>query len=475
MRNNSHGLVKNFTYTILSNLFSMCISILVTFVVPKLIGVEDYGFWQLYLFYSLYVGIMHFGWNDGIYLRYGGKDYNELDKKVFNSQFYMMLVFQLIIAAIIVVLSCAFVENKDKLLIFNLLAACLIIVNLRGMLLLILQSTNRIKDYARITIMDRGIYGIMISILLIGGVREYKLMIIADLIGKFASFLYAAYCCKDIVFQNFSKVQVKYKEMIRNINVGIKLTFANIASMLIIGVVRFGIEHSWGVSTFGKVSLTFNISNFVMIFINAIGIVLFPFLRRRSKDERTGFYILMRDTLMILLFGMLVIYYPFKEIISRWLPSYKESLRFMAILFPMCVYEGKMSLLINTYLKTLRKEKLLLQVNLITLLISVASTLIFAYGFKSLNLTVLSIVILLAFRCIYAELKLSKLLGVSVIKDVIIELMVSCVFISISWFIDTWIIMVIYIFVYMIYLTIKKEDIKEVYYFFKNRNKTEKS
>ena len=29
----------------------------------------------------------------------------------------------------------------------------------------------------------------------------------------------------------------------------------------------------------------------------------------------------------------------------------------MALLFPMGVYEGKMALLINTYLKTLRKEK----------------------------------------------------------------------------------------------------------------------
>ena len=46
--------------------------------------------------------------------------------------------------------------------------------------------------------------------------------------------------------------------------------FANIASMLIIGVVRFGIERSWDVETFGKVSLTLSASNLMMLFINAV-------------------------------------------------------------------------------------------------------------------------------------------------------------------------------------------------------------
>ncbi len=40
-----------------------------------------------------------------------------------------------------------------------------------------------------------------------------------------------------------------------------------------------------------------------------------------------------------------------------WLPEYADSLQYMGILFPIVIYEGRMSLLINTYLKTIRKEK----------------------------------------------------------------------------------------------------------------------
>lgn len=81
MNNKAKILIKNFSFTLTSNIIAIAISTLVTLVVPKLIGVEEYGYWQLYLFYSSYIGFLQFGWNDGIYLRYGGFEYNKLDKK----------------------------------------------------------------------------------------------------------------------------------------------------------------------------------------------------------------------------------------------------------------------------------------------------------------------------------------------------------------------------------------------------------
>lgn len=74
-------IIKNFSYTLTSNIIAFLISALVTFIVPKVLGVENYSYFQLYLFYVSYTGFLHFGWADGIYLRYGGKYYEELDRK----------------------------------------------------------------------------------------------------------------------------------------------------------------------------------------------------------------------------------------------------------------------------------------------------------------------------------------------------------------------------------------------------------
>lgn len=77
-------LLLNSSYAITSNLLSLLVSTLVILILPKLIGVEEYGYWQLYLFYTSYVGFAHLGWIDGIYLKYGGEEYERLDKQKFS-------------------------------------------------------------------------------------------------------------------------------------------------------------------------------------------------------------------------------------------------------------------------------------------------------------------------------------------------------------------------------------------------------
>lgn len=106
---------------------------------------------------------------------------------------------------------------------------------------------------------------------------------------------------------------------------------------------------------------------------------------------------------MIVLLGALIIYYPLRAILASWLPNYADGLMYMAIIFPICIFEGKMSLLINTYLKALRKEKMMLKINVLTLLLSCIITFITTIIFKNLNFSIVSIVLLLGIRCVWAE------------------------------------------------------------------------
>ena len=451
--------IKNFSYTLFSNLVSLLISALVVLVVPKLIGVEEYGYWQLYLFYTSYVGFLHFGWNDGVYLRCGGKDYDKIDKKLLFSQYHMLVISQLLIGMSIALLAVFFVRDPERMFIFQMTALCLVIVNSRYMLLLLLQATNRIKGYAQITILDRVTYLGLVLVLLAFGVREYKLMIVADLAGKFISLLFAMYSCRDIVFRRLSDFYFSFRETFLNISVGIKLMFSNIASKFVLGFVKFGIERSWDVATFGKVSLTLSVSNLVMLFINAIGLVMYPVLRRTREEKLSEIYTTMRDLLMVLLLGALVVYYPLKSTLSKWLPDYADSLNYMGMLFPIMVFEGKMSLLINTYLKALRMEKRILVVNVISLAVSALLTLITTVIIKDLDLAIISIVGLLAFRSIIAEVVLSKKLAIPVYKDIILEIIMSIIFISTAWLINTPMVMVFYGLAYLIYLCVKRSDI----------------
>ncbi|MFC4322620.1 lipopolysaccharide biosynthesis protein [Litchfieldia salsa] len=459
MNTKARSLIENFSYAITANIISLLISILVVLIVPKIIGVQEYGYWQLYLFYASYVGFLQFGWNDGIYLRYGGEKYSHLDKKLFFSQFWTLVSSQIIFAGLIILLTFTFTNDINRKFVLFMVSFCTIILGTRAMLVFLLQATNRIKEYSKIIMADRILYCCLVIAIVIMDITDYKSLISADLIGKFISLMIAMFFCKDIVFQKVNTLYFNFRETFENISAGIKLMFANIASMLIIGVVRLGIERSWDISTFGKVSLTLNISNFLMIFINAVGIILYPVLRRTNDKQLSNLYVTIRDSLMVILLAILIIYYPLYSALSDWLPSYSESLRYMAFLLPMCVYEGKTALLTNTYLKTLRKEKAMLRINIISLFMSVIITLFTTIIFQDLNLSIFSIVFLLAVRSILAELYLSKLLGIPIYKDILLESLMTLCFISTAWYINSWVTVILYVVAYLIYLTIKRKDI----------------
>lgn len=451
--------IKNFSYTITSNLISLFISTLVILVIPKLIGVEDYGYWQLYLFYINYTGFFHFGWIDGIYLKYGGREYARLNKNDMFSQFWMVVILQILIAGFISLWACIQVTDLDKWFILNMTALCCIIHIPKTMLSYILQATNRIKEYAMLTMIDRIIYCLLIIFLLAIGLNNYKLMIVADLVGRACALLYAAYCCKDIVLGKVKSLKVDVKEIWDNINVGSKLMFSNVASMFILGIVRLGIENTWDVTTFGQISLTMSICNMMMIFINAVGIIIFPMLRRMDEEKLPEAYATLRTILVVPMLGILVLYYPISRVLSLWLPQYVDGLTYMALLFPMCVYEGKMALLINTYLKTLRKEKNMLFINIASVCLSIVTTGIIIVWKQNLTLAVLSIVGLLAFRATVAETVLSKILEVEVKKDIILEFIMTIIFIATGWFFDEWIGASVYLGAYLCFLIAKKKDI----------------
>ena len=56
---------------------SSCITALL---VPKLLGIEEFGYWQLFVFYASYVSFFQLGLNDGVYLQHGGEDRGRIDK-----------------------------------------------------------------------------------------------------------------------------------------------------------------------------------------------------------------------------------------------------------------------------------------------------------------------------------------------------------------------------------------------------------
>ena len=71
--------------TLLAALFNVAL----VFVVPRLISVEDYGYWKLFGLYAGYVGFLHFGYADGALVRWAGRRWGDFHHEIRPSLNYL--------------------------------------------------------------------------------------------------------------------------------------------------------------------------------------------------------------------------------------------------------------------------------------------------------------------------------------------------------------------------------------------------
>lgn len=457
------GVLKNFSFALGSNIVSFIISVLVTLLVPRYVSVEGYGYFQLYLFYTNYIGFLHFGWCDGLCLRHAGKDYEELDRSELSGQFLLYSILEVLIGVGVIGYSLSTTELAEKSGVLMLIGVAICLVLPKTMMHTVLYTANRIREYSVANMVEKITYIVCILLVIFTGIQSYTALIVADLLGKLSAALYVFVICKDIIFFAPCPLRKTLTEAKHNIGVGIHIMFATIASNLIVGIVRMAMSDVWSAEVFGKVSLTISVSNMLLLMVGAISLIMFPLLKRIDNNKLSAVYAVARSCLMIPILGMLLVYYPAKEILSVWLPQYADSLRYMALLFPICVFGSKMSMLVTTYMKALRKEKWLLFVNVATVCLSGVVTYMTVYKMKNLDLAVASIVILMAFRCVLAELLISGALEVDVKKDIVLELLLTVVFIISAWFVGKALGFAIYAVFYVGYLYMKRKDIVSLF------------
>lgn len=453
---------KNITYSFAANIVSLGVSVLMVMFVPKLLPVEEYGKWQLFLFYFSYLGFLHFGWEDGIYLRYAGKSFSDLSPRVFSGQFLGIVILQLILAGLAFLFSLVFITDTIKQTVLICAVSLAVFVNFNTGCNFIMQITNRIKEYAHLILSERVFLLCLVFSFLILGLNQFRYLYFAKVGSLAVVSAISFYMCRQLWTTRIGSFREIFYEARLNLEVGIKLMFANIASMLIIGIVRYGISIGWDISTFGKVSLTLGVSNFLMVFINSVSVVFFPILKHMDRQRLPEIYQQIRTILSCVLFFMLIFYYPIREILAWWLPKYADSLVYMSILFPVCVFESKMGLLINTYLKSMRQEVLMLKINIISVMVSAIVTWFTVAIFHNLDVAIFSVVFLYAFRCLLAEFWIGKLLHLQLYQKMAIDCAMCAVFILSGWYFDNVFCMAIYGAFFILYAGLHYKELKTV-------------
>ena len=419
---------RNVAISILAQALSLAVSVVLNLFVPKYFSIEDFSYWQTFLLYNGYVGVLHFGLLDGLMLRYAKYDYSELNKDAISAQFIFLLIILTVFSVLGALAMFLFTGVPNKLIVL-FVSISILTVNLVTYNSYLFQLTNRITNYSILLVLQRLIFGVLVTAAIILKWNQFYWLCIAYLAGEVIACLYAIPYNKGLYFNTHYSLKEAKVEIWESLKCGILLLLANWSSILIVNGGRMVIQWHWPLSEFGKVSFSFSITGLFLTFIQAIGIVLFPSLSRIEQQHLPGIYENLKYKMSYILLLLMLLYYPICALLQLWLPQYVESLVYLGYLLPTIIYSSKVSMLTNNFLKIYRREKAMLYINFFTVILAFTGFLLFAYVFENLILLLLWSVVAVMVRSILSERIVDKILDKKSYGINIIEIVASITFI----------------------------------------------
>lgn len=453
--------MKNIVGAVGANMVRLLISVVLTLLLPKLMGQEEYSYWQLYLFYTTYLAYSSLGWCEGFTLKYGGAHYDDLNKPLIIGQVWMLFGYELLFfGGLWLVISIIEIE-QIKYVLLLLACASAVFDIVRYMVQSVLHTVNRIQEYVRVVLLERLFFAALAGAALLLGFDSALALILAEIIGRFLSMLYAFGIVRDMVCTRPAPANAIVCEAKSEVSIGCKLLWALLASQLVIGIIRFAIEQKWGVLQFGQISLTISLSNMVVSCVSAIGVVIFPMIKRMQKDQMERMYTPVRTLMSVVIWGMMLFFAPCKWILTRWLPQYAGALRYLALLLPLCLYESRTAMLTTTYLKAYREERNILRSNVATVVLSFAAAGLTVFLVENLTLTVLAITLLCMVKAYMTELYVCRHLKYPLGRELLMEAGMTALFILSGWYGSYLGALCIYALGYVLYLLLERRFVQE--------------
>lgn len=459
---NFKKVLKDIALAFLSQGISTLSSIVLSLVLPKLLGVREYGYWQLLIFYMSYAGFMHFGLNDGLYLEKGGQTRGKIDKKSVNSQFMVSLLFQGIIAVGVFITALIGPFEEERAFVLAIFSVTFLLTNASTLLGFVFQAMNETPLFSLSCVIETlSLFAIFVA-LMIARVNMVEPYLVAYLISKVFRLGYCVFHARDFIQAGLYPPKESLDLSLHSTNIGIKLMISNIMSQLILGCVRFFIDANWGIEVFSIVSFSISIASLFLTFLSQVSMVFFPNLKQTSEDNLKKVFLVMRDGLDVMLPAIYVLFGPIVVILTAWLPQYAKSLELFSILFPICVFDGKMDIVGTTFFKVLRQEKQLLKINIVAFATSAVITIAGTYVFHSVEFTLTGVMLILGIRSTYSELKITKILGVKTTRLGFMALVLSAAFVVIAQVASPLAASLAFCIIYLAYLFLNKKHLQSI-------------
>lgn len=320
-------LAKGIFLIFLANVTCLLINLVSNYILPRYLSIDAYADIKTFQLFTAYVGVLSFGYVDGVYLKYGGKALSLVDKNEFRRITSTFRLSQILLT-VLLVFFCFFYRNK--ILFFSILAIS--VLNMPAYIKTVYQATGQFNHYS-IAVFVSGILVFLFNLYFV---------FIAKETGNATKFL-VSYLLVDLILWFYLEFELSYRFNLKPCffvfdtklflslsSTGFFLLLGNSSSILLTSIDRFFVKIFFQTYDFALFAFAVSIESFLNTAMTPITITLYNFFCK-TKDTQVINHLFV----LVELFAAYLISLAFIAVyfVGRFLPQYIESSKTIFILF----------------------------------------------------------------------------------------------------------------------------------------------
>ncbi|MBR2641458.1 oligosaccharide flippase family protein [Candidatus Saccharibacteria bacterium] len=309
---------KGIVYVFIANVVNLIISLFTAFILPKILSVDTYANIKLFTLYVTYLGILHLGYSDGMYLRVGGKTIDTIDSKAAKTEFDTFKIFQIVMCFLM--MGASLIVGNQILLLCSLVVLPVGVSNYVRNLYVAVGEFKKYSRYTNIhTIMT---FIVNLILLLIIKTDNYLFYIIAYVVVYFLYWVFIECELRKILGKPKRKIKFEKNYLKENIGSGIFLMTGNFCNVIFTSIDRLFVKNLLGMVNFAYYSFAVGVENYLNIFITPISTTMYNYFCKQKSKERV---VRVKRYSLLLAAAIVVFAFPAKFVIELWLNKYLDS------------------------------------------------------------------------------------------------------------------------------------------------------
>lgn len=382
--------ISNIIKVSLVSLFSLGASLLSGFLIPKILSINSYGYYQTALLYAAYLGVAPLGFLDGIILRYAGKSEEELPSDRFRFYWRIMFLLHLVLGGIFITFGLTLFKGLEKW-IFIYLGLQLFFGNISSFFANISTLTSNFKLYNKVSFSATVLR--FFNLVIVAVLYIFRKSLISDapfyiflglsLIPTILMFFIYLFRYKSFTFKRNSDASFnKRREVFDLVKIGLPLLISNLLITFLLESDRQFVQIAFDISTYAIYAFAYSLLGLISKLFMSISLVLFPELKKIDSKSAFDQYQNLIGTLLVIISILCLGYFLVHGIVVLWIPKYLGSLKIFRVVISSYLCYASVVIINQNYYKAnlMNVRFLIISVFALALAVSLNFAAFYAFG-----------------------------------------------------------------------------------------------